>query len=137
LVEPTECLNYCKEQKASASESQLLSGDEVLCCNHSRYYYTSSGLWAADCSLVVTTELKTLDDVWDADTGEYITYTALLLKADGDNSLVNSNYDSATGALGQPADWKLSKTWRDGYYCDTETTDYEYMSEPDTYWTGL
>lgn len=51
--------------------------------------------------------------------------------------MISKNYNSATGELGQPADWKLSKTWRDGYYCDLETTDYEYIAEPDTYWTGL
>jgi hypothetical protein len=87
--------------------------------------------------LTKATELKVLDDVYDEAAQEYVTYQALLLNADGDNSLVGANYDSATGALGQPADWKLSTTWRDGYYCDVETTDYEYIAEPDTYWTGL
>ena len=131
LVEPNQCLSYCKEQKTEKSIS------EETCCNHARYYYTATGEWAADCSLTSATEISVLEDEWDEAAGEYITYQAVLLKADGDDSLVSQNYDSATGALGQPADWKLSKTWRDGYYCDVETTDYEYIAEPDTYWTGL
>ena len=125
-------MDYCKEQRTANEKTA-----EATCCNHAGFYYTSSGEWAADCSLTSATEVSLLDDAWDEAAGEYITYQAVVLNADGDNSLVSTNYNSATGALGQPADWKLSTTWRDGYYCDVETTDYEYIAEPDTYWTGL
>ena len=131
MIEPTDCLEYCENEKTANAIT------EASCCPHSRYYYTASGLWAADCALTRATTLSALEDTWDEAAGEYATFQAVVLLADGDDSLVNTDYSGATGELGQPADWKLSTTWRDGYYCDVETTDYEYIAEPDSYWTGL
>lgn len=131
LIEPTDCIDYCNEQK------NALSVTDVSCCTHARYYYTETGLWAADCSLNAATSLVALEDTWNEPLGEYATFQAVVLEADTSGSLVNADYSSSTGELGQPADWKISETWRDGYYCDVETTDYEYIAEPDSYWNGL
>jgi len=87
--------------------------------------------------LNAATELVNLEDTWNEPLGEYATFQAVVLEADSSGSLVNADYSSSTGELGQPSDWKISETWRDGYYCDVETTDYEYIAEPDSYWNGL
>jgi hypothetical protein len=81
--------------------------------------------------LTDATEIKQLDDIYNEADGYYITYEAILLNVD--NSSASGAYD-----LGQPSDWKNSTTlWKDGYYCNVETTEYVYINEPDSYWTGL
>lgn len=67
-MEPNQCLTYCKDQKA---EKSIV---EATCCNHARFYYTTTGEWAADCSLTTATEISSLEDEWDEAAGEYITY---------------------------------------------------------------
>jgi hypothetical protein len=94
LIEPTECLDYCTNEKSANAIT------DATCCTHSRYYYTATGLWAADCALTKATTLSELADTWDEDAGEYATFQAVVLAADGDDSLVSTDYSGATGELG-------------------------------------
>lgn len=102
MIEPTDCLDYCNSEKTA---NAII---DAACCTHSRYYYTASGLWGADCALTKATTLSALEDTWNEAAGEYATFQATLLRADGDDSLVSTSYSGATGELGQPSDWKLS-----------------------------
>lgn len=72
---------------------------DVSCCVHSRFYYTESGIWAADCALTKGTAVLSKEDTWNEALGEYVTFQAVVLRADNDASLVTTDY-SAAGELG-------------------------------------
>lgn len=85
LIEPSDCFDYCDEQKSA----NLIR--DASCCTHSKFYYTITGLWSANCSLTTATELVAKSDSWDESAGEYATFQSQVLPADVPEFFVKEN----------------------------------------------